>query len=180
MIFKAEQSESYHRCEGLCCPVNRRLFATVAPASRVELALLALSLFSSLLLYFLRILHRCLLRVIKLSMLSGVRRAVLESVAQCRALSTTALTKTYDPRCIRAEGFDPNKRIGHMKNVDPAFLSAGMFVRQPKPYEVQSEGFRFDNNDTSRKHSSNILLDVLAQRSSDQMVDTFSDYQERP
>ncbi|KAL6743637.1 hypothetical protein Aduo_016656 [Ancylostoma duodenale] len=109
-------------------------------------------------------------------MLSGVRRAALESVAQCRALSTTTLTKTYDPRCIRAEGFDPNKRIGQMENVDPAFSPAGMFIRQSKSYVTQSGGPEFSNNDMREKRPSNILLDVLAQRSTNQMANTLSDY----
>ncbi|KAL6743638.1 hypothetical protein Aduo_016657 [Ancylostoma duodenale] len=111
-------------------------------------------------------------------MLSGgpVRRAALDSVAQCRALSTTTLTRTYDPRCIRAEGFDPNKRLRQMEDADAAFSPAGIFMRQSKSYVIQNGGLEFNKSNVSEKRPSNILLDVLAQRSTNRKADTLSDY----
>ncbi|RCN50919.1 hypothetical protein ANCCAN_02932 [Ancylostoma caninum] len=90
-------------------------------------------------------------------MLSGVGRAALESV-QCRALSTTVLKRTYDPRCIHAEGFDPTKRIGQTKDVDPALSPAGMFLKQSKSYVIQNGG-QFSKIDMREERPTNILLD---------------------
>ncbi|RCN50918.1 hypothetical protein ANCCAN_02931 [Ancylostoma caninum] len=105
-------------------------------------------------------------------MLSGIKRAALESIAQCRTLSTTSVARTYDPRCIRAEGFDPNK----MEDVDPAFSPAGMFIWQSKPYVIQSGGLEFSNSGMRKGRPSNILLDVITQRPTNQMADTLSDH----
>ncbi|EYC16374.1 hypothetical protein Y032_0034g2960 [Ancylostoma ceylanicum] len=86
-------------------------------------------------------------------MLSSIRCAALESVAQCRAISSTSLTRCFDPRCIRPDGYNPIKE-GLTKDVDPAFVAASMFVRQSKSQEVQSADRVFRQDDPRQKRPS--------------------------
>ncbi|EYC16368.1 hypothetical protein Y032_0034g2957 [Ancylostoma ceylanicum] len=103
-------------------------------------------------------------------MLPGVRRAALESVVHCRAFSTTGITRTYDPRCILSEGFDPNKRI-RLDGVVSAFMAAGMFTRQPTSQEFSSLEPASSKDDTREKRPF-IAPEVLALHSPNQMADT--------
>ncbi|KAK6759069.1 hypothetical protein RB195_016345 [Necator americanus] len=80
-------------------------------------------------------------------MLSGTTRAALISL-QYRAISTTPLTKCFDPRSIRPIGFSSLlKKNESVNGVNPAFVAAEMLIKPRRTQKSQNSCTRVHMHD---------------------------------